>query len=97
MRIKIIVLGVLEIFCILMLIHFLGKPFTIKTAKAGGRFQQAPTEENRLRLEQARKEDKEYYFVMRVTFGLAVALVASQLGRAVLEMKKQRSAVSNGG
>ena len=84
MKANFIILLIAEAICLAFLLELIRTPFTLRAAVAQSAYTQNPTEENRLRYEEARKQDQRNLKVQRVLFGLALILITSLLWRTAV-------------
>ena len=87
MKAKFIILLIAELICLAFLLELIRTPFTLRAAVAQGAYAQNPTDENRLRYEEARKQDQQNLKVQRVLFGLALILITSLLWRTAVRLR----------
>lgn len=84
MKAKFIILLIAEVLCLAFLLELIRTPFTLRRVAAQGAYAQNPTDENRLRYEEARKQDQHNLKVQRVLLGVALVLITSLLWRTAV-------------
>ena len=84
MKARFIILLIAEALCLVFLLDLIRTPFTLRAAVAQGAYAQNPTEENRRRYGEARKQDQQNLKVQRVLCGVALILITSLLWRTAV-------------
>ena len=87
MKANFIILLIAEAICLAFLLELIRTPFTLRAAVAQGVYARNPTDENRLRYEEARQQDQQNLKVQRVLFGLALILITSLLWRTGVRLR----------
>lgn len=87
MKTKFRILLIAEVLCLAFLLELIRTPFTVRAAVAQGAYTQNPTEENRRRYEEARKQDQQNLKVQRVLCGVALILITSLLWRTAVRAR----------
>ena len=88
MKANFIILLIAEALCLAFLLEIIRTPFTLRAAVAQGAYAQNPTEENRRRYEEARKQDQQNLKVQRVLCGVALILITGLLWRTGVRLRR---------